>query len=169
VALGAGVLAALALAGVVTRAPSGPTPAAGSPAPAFEALTLAGARFDSGSLRGAPVLLNFWATWCAPCVEEMPALERLHRDLGPEGLRVLAVSVDDDPLAATGFAVRHGLTLTTLRDFGGRAAAAYGVEGLPTTFVIDAQGVVRDVYVGPVEWDSPGAAAHLRKLLVSPR
>ncbi len=137
----------------------------GTPAPAFKALALDGSEFDSSALRGHGVVLNFWATWCAPCVAEMPSLQALHRALGPEGLRVVAVALDDDPAAAQRFATRRGLTFTVLRDPASRAATRFAVDGLPTTVLIDVAGVVRGVYVGPVEWDTPGAIAELRKLL----
>jgi peroxiredoxin len=168
VTLGLGLTAALVLAGVVGRVPQTAGLREGQPAPAWQAERLDGRVFHSSSLRGRPAVLNFWATWCAPCVEEMPSLERLHRALAPQGLQVIAVSVDDDPLAARLFAMNHDLTLTVLRDFGGRAASAHGADGLPTTVVVDAQGVVQGVYVGAVEWDSPGAVTHLRKLLAAP-
>ena len=168
VKLGLGLIALVVVAGLAGRGPRAAGLREGQPAPAWQAEGIDGRVFDSAALSGRPAVLNFWATWCAPCVEEMPALERLHRALAPQGLRVIAVSVDDDPLAARSFAVSHGLTLTVLRDFGGRAAAAHGVEGLPTTVVIDARGSVQGVYVGAVEWDAAGAVAHLRKLLVAP-
>lgn len=142
----------------------------GAGAPAFQAERPDGSSFDSSALRGRPVVLNFWATWCAPCVEELPSLEGLHRALGPEGLAVVAVSVDDEPQELRRFVARHRLTLDVLRDPGAHAVARrYGVEAFPTTFVIDADGVVRGVYVGPAEWDTPGALAHFRKLLSPPR
>lgn len=142
----------------------------GSRAPAFQAERPDGTTFDSGALRGRPVVLNFWATWCPPCVEELPSLEGLHRALGAEGLAVVAVSVDDEPQELRRFVARQRLTLDVLRDPGTHAVARrYGVEAFPTTFVLDADGVVRGVYVGPAEWDTPGALAHFRKLLASPR
>lgn len=163
-------LVALIVGGAATAFLHGPHDAAGlaegSRAPAFRLERPDGTAFDSSALRGRVVVLNFWATWCAPCVEEMPSLEGLQRALGGERLSVVAVSVDDDPRELSDFVARQKLTLTVLRDPGTHAIArTYGVEGFPTTFVIGADGLVRGVYVGPAEWDTPGALAHFRKLL----
>jgi thiol-disulfide isomerase/thioredoxin len=116
---------------------------------------------------GAPLtVVNFWATWCAPCVAEMPSLERLHRALGREGLAVVGVSVDESEGDLEGFVARAGIHFPVLRDPGGRVAArAFGVEGYPTTFVLDARGVVRERYLGPARWDDPEALDHFRGLL----
>jgi peroxiredoxin len=162
----AAVIVVGAAFGFLGRSPDGAGLAEGALAPAFRLERLGGTAFDSSTLRGRLVVLNFWATWCPPCVEEMPSLEGLHRALGREGVRVVAVSVDDDPLALSAFIARHHLTLTVLRDPGAHGVARrYGVEGFPTTFVIGADGLVRGVYVGPAEWDTPGALDHFRKLL----
>ena len=95
----------------------------GSAAPGFQLPTLAGERADLASFRGKVVVLNFWATWCPPCVAEMPSLERLHRSLGPEGLAVVTVSTDEDREILEEFVTRHGLTLPVLLDPGGQVAS----------------------------------------------
>jgi peroxiredoxin len=138
----------------------------GTEAPAFRLPTLAGGEVDLASQRGKVVVLNFWATWCPPCVEEMPSLERLHRALGPEGLAVVTVSADEDEAALRAFVTRRGLTLPVLADPGGRVAAgAFRTTGYPETFLLDREGrIVRHV-VGPTEWDSPQMLAELRRLL----
>src|SRR5215470_14888475 len=110
----------------------------GIPAPAFKLPALSGSDMELASFRGQLVVLNIWATWCAPCVQEMPSLERLHRALGGEGLVVLSVSVDEDEKDLRRFVTEHGLTFPVLRDPGGRLAAdAYHTTGYPETFVID--------------------------------
>ncbi len=162
------LLVAAVGAGVCRRPSAGPLVSEGATAPAFRLATLAGDALDSQALLSGPVVLNFWATWCAPCVEELPSLERLHRALGPEGLRVVALSQDDDPVELRRFVARHGLTLAVARDAGHAVASAYGVEGLPTTFVIESGGRVRGAYVGVAEWDTPGALRHMRRLLTRP-
>jgi cytochrome c biogenesis protein CcmG/thiol:disulfide interchange protein DsbE len=140
----------------------------GAPAPPFKLPALAGGEVELGSFRGRLTLVNFWATWCPPCVEEMPSLERLHRALAPEGLVVLGVSVDEDEGALRHFLSEHGVTFPVLRDPGGRVAAgAYHATGYPETFVIDEAGLVRAQYVGPAEWDTPEALDHFRGLLKS--
>ncbi len=138
----------------------------GQAAPAYEALDLAGAPVSLASLRGKVVVLNFWASWCEPCVREMPSLDRLHRALASEGLVVLGVSADEDRLALDSFLRRAGVSFPVWRDPGGqRAEAQYHVTGYPETFVIDRSGVLRESYVGPAEWDTPAALAHFRTLL----
>jgi cytochrome c biogenesis protein CcmG, thiol:disulfide interchange protein DsbE len=140
----------------------------GTPAPGFRLPSLAGGETELASLRGKVVVVNFWATWCPPCVDEMPSLERLHRALGPEGLAVLAVSTDEDLADLRRFVGEQALTLPVLRDPGGRVAADdYHTTGYPETFVIDRSGVLLQHTVGPAEWDTPQALAYFRGLLGS--
>ena len=140
----------------------------GTTAPAFRLPRLGGQDIDLGAFRGRVVVVNFWATWCPPCVQEMPSLERLHRALGPEGLAVLGVSADEDGGVLEGFIRDKGITFPVLRDPGGRVAAtAYHTTGYPETFVIDPSGLLVEIYVGPAEWDTPGALDHFRGVLKS--
>jgi peroxiredoxin len=140
--------------------------AEGAPAPPLRLATLPGEEVDRESYRGRVVLVNFWATWCPPCVEEMPSLERLYRTLGPEGLVVLGVSVDEDGGALQDFVQRARVTFPILRDPGGRkAAAAWRTTGWPETFVIDGTGRIVRKIVGPARWDTPEAIAWFRGLL----
>jgi peroxiredoxin len=138
----------------------------GTVAPDFSLPSLAGSPVALQSFRGKLVVVNIWATWCPPCVAEMPSLERLHRTLEKEGLQVLGVSVDEDETALREFVAARGVTFPILHDPGGRiAAGAYRATGYPETFVIDAAGVLKEQYVGPSEWDTPEAIAHFRGLL----
>jgi len=138
----------------------------GAQAPDFRLPSLAGGEVDLASHRGKVVLLNFWATWCPPCVAEMPSLERLHRALGPEGLAVVTVSTDEDEEVLREFVAELGLTLPVLLDPGGRVAAgAYRTTGYPETFVLDRSGVLLRHHVGPAEWDTPEALANFRELI----
>ncbi len=138
----------------------------GTAAPAFRLPSLDGGEVDLSAYRGRLVVVNFWATWCPPCVAEMPSLERLHRTLGREGVQVLGVSTDEDEAALRRFVAARGVTFPILRDPGGRVAAgAYRTTGYPETFVIDPAGLIKEQYVGPAEWDTPEALAHFRQLL----
>lgn len=138
----------------------------GSEAPGFRLPALDGSVVDLASFRGQVVVVNFWATWCPPCVDEMPSLEKLHRALGREGLVVLGVSADEDESALRQFVARTGVSFRILRDPGGRgAASAYHTTGYPETFVIDRAGVLAESFVGPAEWASPKAIDHFRELL----
>jgi cytochrome c biogenesis protein CcmG, thiol:disulfide interchange protein DsbE len=139
---------------------------AGSEAPGFRLPSLAGGEVALASQRGKVVVLNFWATWCPPCVAEMPSLERLHRALSSEGLCVVTVSTDEDEAALRRFVAERSLTLPVLKDPGGRLAAGeYRTTGYPETFVLDRNGRVLQHVVGPAEWDSAERLAYLRRAL----
>jgi len=114
------------------------------------------------SYRGQVVLLNFRATWCGPCVEEMPSLLQLHHDR-PD-LAILAVSIDEDEFAYTRFLLRHHLDLTTVRDPAQKAAKLYHTDGWPETYIIDKKGVIRRKVVGPQDWASPEIRTYLNGL-----
>jgi len=139
----------------------------GSEAPGFRLPALAGGEMDLQSQRGKVVVLNFWATWCPPCVAEMPSLERLHRALGRR-------AVGRDGLDRRGrgrarrFVSRLALTLPVLKDPGGRVAArGYRTTGYPETFVLDREGRLVEHVVGPAEWDSAERLNGFRRLLES--
>ena len=117
------------------------------------------------SLRGEVVLLNFWATWCEPCEREMPAMERLHEKLSPEGLHLVAVSVDESSEPIDQFRARFKLTFPILWDPDKRASDAYQTYRYPETLLIGRDGIVVERYIGPREWDSPLYEARLRRLL----
>jgi peroxiredoxin len=138
----------------------------GGAAPAFRLPALAGGEVDLLSQRGKVVVVNFWATWCPPCVAEMPSLERLHRALSPEGLSVITVSTDEDEAELRRFVTERGLALPVLLDPGGRVAASeYRTTGYPETCVLDREGRLLQHVVGPAEWDSAERLAHFRSLL----
>jgi peroxiredoxin len=112
--------------------------------------------------RGKVVLLNFWATWCEPCLVELPSLLDLHHD--QPDLVILAVSIDEDPDAYSHFIVRRHVDLTTVRDPGQTAAKLYRSEAWPETYVIDRQGVIRRKFIGAQDWSSPEVRAYLKSL-----
>jgi peroxiredoxin len=114
------------------------------------------------SYRGQVVLLNFWATWCAPCIEETPSLLELHHEM--PGIAVIAVSVDEDPGAYSRFVARRQVDLITVRDPGQKAAQLYHSEMWPESYVIDRQGVIRRKFVGAQDWSSPEIRAFLKSL-----
>jgi cytochrome c biogenesis protein CcmG/thiol:disulfide interchange protein DsbE len=138
----------------------------GTPAPPLRLPALPDGEVALESYRGHVVVVNFWATWCPPCVEEMPSLERLHRTLGGEGLAVLGVSIDEDGAALAAFVRRTGVTFPILRDPGGRGpVAAWRTTGYPETFVLDGTGKIVRKIVGPTRWDTPEAINWFRGLL----
>jgi cytochrome c biogenesis protein CcmG/thiol:disulfide interchange protein DsbE len=148
----------------------------GTRAPSFPATDLQGRPVKLEELRGQVVLLNIWATWCGPCRDEMPSMERLHRELGPQGLRIVAVSVDAAPGAVlngqTGgdvaeFARQLGLTFTIWHDPSGQIQRTYRTTGVPESFVIDRNGVIQKKVIGATEWDSGSHPELIRRLLRS--
>jgi cytochrome c biogenesis protein CcmG/thiol:disulfide interchange protein DsbE len=101
------------------------------------------------ALRGSPVLLDFWATWCAPCRVELPILASLHRRYGPRGLRVVGVNVDEGgPSLVPQFRQRFGLDYVMVYDVEGRGSRAFNVQGLPTLVLVDKSGQVRLRHAG---------------------
>ncbi|GAB4356423.1 MAG: TlpA disulfide reductase family protein [Kiloniellaceae bacterium] len=137
------------------------------PAPSAAFQGLEGETLSLADFRGRVVLVNFWATWCAPCVKEMPSLERLHAALADEGFAVLAISQDRGGAGVvTPFLDRLDLQrLPVYLDPKGVLARAFALKGLPTTFLIDRAGQVRAGLVGPAEWDSPAAQDFMRHYL----
>ncbi|MDP2958255.1 MAG: TlpA disulfide reductase family protein [Longimicrobiales bacterium] len=148
----------------------------GTPAPSFTASTLSG---DTVTLEGYPdrvILLNIWATWCPPCREEMPSMERLHRRQRERGVpfEILAVSIDaaqgeSDALGNPGgdlqaFAKELDLTFTILHDPTGRIQRTYRTTGVPESFLIGRDGIIFRRLVGAVEWDTPEWDATIRRL-----
>lgn len=116
---------------------------------------------------GHGLVLNLWATWCVPCVAEMPALDALARTLAPSGVRVLTVSLDRGGAAAVKpFYAAHGITsLPVLLDPHSALLGALGLDGIPTTLLVDKTGLEVARLQGPVDWASPQAAALVTKLI----
>ncbi len=149
------LLAAGWIAFTARTAPQGtqgriPAPQPGFLAPDFTLATLDGGSLRLSELRGKPVLLNFWASWCAPCKAEMPAMQRVYAEYRDAGLTILAVNAThQDTLSAAGaFAADRGLTFPILTDVDGSTGALYKVRALPTTFFIDADGNIVDMIIG---------------------
>jgi cytochrome c biogenesis protein CcmG, thiol:disulfide interchange protein DsbE len=114
------------------------------------------------SYRGQVVVLNFWATWCPPCVQEMPGLIALHHDR-PD-LAILAVSIDEDQDAYYRFLARRHVDFTTVRDPSQTAAKLYHTEGWPETYIIDRKGMIRRKIVGDPDWWNPELRSFLKSL-----
>lgn len=113
----------------------------GRPAPAFSLLSLDGrTRISSASLKGSPMVVNVWASWCATCPVETADLEAMWKEYGPRGVRFLGVTYGDDVDAARSFVERYGLTYPTVHDPDKKLADGFGVQGVPETFFIDASG-----------------------------
>ena len=123
-----------------------------------------GERTLSGYL-GQLVFLNFWATWCPPCREEMPSMQTLHEELADEGLVILAVDVQEPEATVRAFVEEFGFTFPVLLDANGRVALRYSVRAFPTTYIVDRDGNVIAVRPGFHDWSTPEMIAGFRELL----
>jgi peroxiredoxin len=160
--LGGGLFVGLAIGAVVffglpalnpstgSGRPTGSTPApiAGSPAPDFSLEDTHGQALTLSSLKGKPVLINFWATWCVPCRVEMPAIEAVYQEHKDEGFTVLAVDADEPLREVTGFVNAFGLTFDILMDPGSTVNDLYRVRFYPSSFFIDRDGRVVALKIG---------------------
>jgi cytochrome c biogenesis protein CcmG, thiol:disulfide interchange protein DsbE len=120
------------------------------------------------SYRGQVVLLNFWGTWCPPCIEELPSLIQLHHDMPSLAIVAVAVppdeGVSEDPAAYKAFIARRHIDFTTVRDTNGVAPKLFHTDMWPETYVIDRKGFIREKYVGPQNWTSPAIRNYLNSL-----
>jgi peroxiredoxin len=114
--------------------------------------------------RGQVVVLNFWATWCPPCIEELPSMAVMQERMRAQGVVVLGVSIDVDEDAYHRFLRQRGVNFLTVRDPEQKVAAIYGTTGWPETYIIDRQGVLRRKFVGAVDWNSPEVVQFLARL-----
>lgn len=137
---------------------------AGKPAEDF-AMELSGKSTHLSDLKGKVVVLNFWASWCSPCVEEAPALNRLQERIAPQGGVVIGVSIDDDPDKYEKFLKDFGVPFPTWRDPSAKVMHDYGTVMIPETYIIDRHGRIARKIIGPQRWDSPELAAYFDYLL----
>lgn len=119
-------------------------------APPFTAISLGGDSVSLLELRGTPVIINFWATWCGPCAAEMPQFQELYESR-PEGdLRIIGVNLGEDRQSVAAWAEGYGLTFDLVFDPDGQIAALYQLRGQPSTYIISPNGVITDIFFGPV-------------------
>ncbi|MFQ5594858.1 MAG: TlpA family protein disulfide reductase [Anaerolineae bacterium] len=153
-ALGWAVFGPLVSEDVAGRASVADAPASlrgnplGQQAPDFALLDVEGKELSLSDVRGRPILINFWATWCGPCRTEMPVIEEAYQQHKGDGLVVLAIDVQESPELAKTFAGWLGVTFTLLDDGSGEVASRYRVTAFPTSFFVDRDGVIRAWQVG---------------------
>jgi peroxiredoxin len=139
-------------------------------APNFRAINL-GTR-DSASLedyRGSVTLVNIWATWCLPCRDEMPSMQKLYDSLGTRGFKIAAISIDEgSPEDVTAFAEKFGLTFDILHDRSGQVERLYQTTGVPESFLLDRRGVLVKRVIGAHDWSSPANVGAVERLLEQP-
>ncbi len=137
----------------------------GVKAPGFTVRDLNGKEVNLAELQGKVVLVNFWATWCPPCREEIPSMVKLNRLMADRPFQMLALSVDEGGRQTVEeFFRRKGVSLPTLIDTDQQVAKLYGVTGVPRSFIIDKKGVVRKKVVGGLDWSAPDTVKYLTDL-----
>lgn len=153
----------ICLAALLAGCSRGPQPRMiGSKAPDFT-VTDSDRTVSLHDLRGKIIVLNFWTTWCAPCVEEMPSLVRLQKSMAPK-VAVLAVSTDQNESAYHQFLIQYQIDLLTVRDAAEKSSRLYGTTGQPETFIIDTGGTIRRKFIGAQDWTSPQIIEYFNKL-----
>jgi peroxiredoxin len=138
------------------------TAVVGFTAPDFTLSDKNGKTWTLSELKGKVVFLNFWATWCPPCREEMPSMQRLYEQMPKDKFEMLAVLENDKPERGEAFAKELGLTFPILYDQAKHIWPTYGLTGLPETFIIDGNGRIREKFIGGARWDSPQVIQKLR-------
>ena len=136
-----------------------------TPAPEFVLKDTAGNQINLRELRGKVVFVNFWATWCLPCIEEMPAMEKLHQELQKDGLVILAVNFQEGPERIKEFLAKHNLRFTALLDHDGKVAERYQAWALPVSVIINKRGEIVARAMGSKDWHSDEALRYFRQLL----
>jgi len=127
----------------------------GKPAPDFSLQDASGKTWQLSNLKGKVVFLNFWATWCKPCRDEMPSMEALNKAMAGKPFQMLGIVYNDDLQMADSFARRLGATFPVLANPGPKLTDAYMITGVPETFLIDADGILRHKFIGPYNWYTP--------------
>jgi len=142
---------------------------AGQPAPSFSARALEGdSTLSLSNYKGKVVFLDFWASWCGPCQTAMPLIESLRNEFPADQFQVLAINVDQDPAKAKAFLERRKVGYPSVSDPEGRLPATYGLKTMPTSYLIDRNGVVRAVHAGFRQSDLDGLRAEIKRLLATP-
>jgi peroxiredoxin len=142
-----------------------PGPQVGMPAPDFTLPDLEGKIHGLADFRGRVVVLNFWATWCPPCIDEMPSLERLHQAMADRGVAVIAVSVDERFSDVPAFVEKFDLTFSVLYDEGKKVSRKYQTFKYPETYILDREGRLKSKVVGPRDWAAPTVIRDMVDLL----
>lgn len=159
----------LFLMGIITLFISGcgdaPVATVGKPAPNFDTVDMNGEVWSLSKQKGHVIFLNFWATWCAPCREEMPSMQRLYAKLPKDKFRMVALYNRDKSELVNKFVTKLGITIPILDDEQNIIGQKYGLTGLPETFIIDKNGVIREKFIGPAEWDKTEIVDMLMKYI----
>jgi len=165
-----GLIAALTAAFIASLWPSfsgasGPAVEVGDQAPAFRLMSQGGRAIQLSDFAGKFVVLNFWATWCPPCIQELPSLNQFHSRFQDRGVVVLGVSVDEDEQAYRQLVQKAGVEFLTVRDPGRKVSHQYGTFKYPETYFIDRQGKVVQKVIGQADWSEAQMVQYMEQLL----
>lgn len=116
-------------------------------------------------LKGKVVFINFWASWCKECRIEMPSMQRLYEKMQGREFQMVTILYREDPEKAMAYMKANGLTMPVLLDEGNKTSYSYGVTGVPETYILDKEGIVKKRHIGPGVWDSPEALGFVENLL----
>lgn len=144
------VIVGLAAAFFALRGETGPPVDIGSPAPDFTLGQLGNGYLTLSDLEGKVVMLNFWATWCGPCREEMPAMQNVYERYRDQGFEIVAINLQETEVAVKGFINQLGVNFPVVYDLTGEVFDTYLVRPLPTSYFIDSTGTIRFLYIGPM-------------------
>ena len=142
-----------------------PVATVGKPAPDFDTVDLKGDVWSLSDLKGKVVFVNFWATWCAPCREEMPSMQRLYDKMPKDKFEMIALYNNDKKQPVMNFVSQMRLTFPIWSDEHNFAGTKYGLTGLPETYIVDKNGIIREKFIGPAEWDKPETIEMLTKYI----
>ena len=131
----------------------------GKPAPVFDLIDITGKQWKLADLKGKVVFVNFWATWCSPCIEEIPSIDALNRMMPADYFQMVTILYKDRPDYAENLAQKAGVSFPVLLDGDSSVAQQYGLTGVPETFVIDPNGILREKFIGPRNWQSMDSVA----------
>ncbi len=155
----------VALSWVIVKSMQEHVTQAGDRAPDFSITTDRGAKITPANFGGKVLVLNFWATWCAPCIEEIPSLEKFVHVFNDSGVVVLAVSIDSSEKRYADFLKRRPVSFQTMRDPSADISAEYGTYKVPETYIIDKNGRVAQKIIGPRNWTDPDLITYVKSLL----
>ncbi|MDQ7786415.1 MAG: TlpA disulfide reductase family protein [Thermodesulfovibrionales bacterium] len=165
------LMAALAVLFFATRSDHNipETVSIGETVPDFELIDVKNRTMKLSDLRGSIVLVNFWATWCESCIDEMPSLENLQKNLsGETSFRIVTVLFKDNLPRATDYLRDNRYTLPVYANPDGSAARNFGLTGVPETYLIDKKGILREKVIGPADWNSPRVVQIIRAFMNEP-